>query len=80
MTDLFNGQDPSTFMRPRQVPKFIVSASGDEFFLPEQGQVYASEIPAGTYLYRSIPNSGHNIALDPLFEFAFLLSENPFGW
>lgn len=48
--------------RPRlRMPKFLVNASGDEFFLPDNSQFYYRELPEEKYL-RYVPNAKHNLA------------------
>jgi PhoPQ-activated pathogenicity-related protein len=44
-----------------QMPKFLINASGDEFFLPDNSQFYFSELPAEKHL-RYVPNAKHNLA------------------
>ena len=43
-----------------QIPKYIVNASGDDFFLPDSSQFYFSKLP-GENLLRYVPNSSHYI-------------------
>jgi len=44
----------------RDMPKYIVNASGDEFFLPDNSHKYYSEIPGEKYL-RYVENAKHNL-------------------
>jgi PhoPQ-activated pathogenicity-related protein len=43
------------------IPKFIVNASGDQFFLPDNSQFYYGDLPAEKRL-RYVENSRHNLA------------------
>lgn len=43
-----------------KMPKFIINASGDQFFLPDNSQFYYSELPQEKYL-RYVPNAKHNL-------------------
>jgi len=43
------------------IPKYLVNASGDQFFLPDNSQFYFSELRGEKYL-RYAPNSKHNLA------------------
>ncbi|MBI3735874.1 PhoPQ-activated pathogenicity-related family protein [Candidatus Sumerlaeota bacterium] len=42
-------------------PKYIVNASGDEFFLPDNSHFYWNRIPGEKYL-RYVPNAKHSLA------------------
>jgi PhoPQ-activated pathogenicity-related protein len=44
-----------------RLPKFMIDAAGDEFFLPDNSQFYYSEIPEEKHL-RYVPNARHNLA------------------
>src|SRR5499426_1441725 len=44
-----------------KIPKYLVHASGDQFFLPDNSQFYFSELQGEKYL-RYTPNSKHNLA------------------
>ncbi len=56
-------EDPYQYRhRPRlQLPKYIVNAAGDEFFLPDNAQFYFHELPAEKHL-RYVPNAKHSLA------------------
>lgn len=43
------------------IPKYLVNASGDEFFLPDNSQFYFNDLQGEKYL-RYVPNSKHNLA------------------
>jgi PhoPQ-activated pathogenicity-related protein len=44
-----------------KIPKYLVNASGDQFFLPDNSQFYFDELQGEKYL-RYAPNSRHNLA------------------
>ena len=44
-----------------RMPKFLINASGDEFFLPDNSQFYYSALPQEKHL-RYVPNAKHNLA------------------
>ena len=44
-----------------KIPKYLVNASGDQFFLPDNSQFYFSELQ-GEKRLRYVPNAKHNLA------------------
>jgi PhoPQ-activated pathogenicity-related protein len=56
-------EDPyNYFDRPRlQIPKYLINAAGDQFFLPDNSQFYFAEMPPEKHL-RYVPNAKHNLA------------------
>ena len=44
-----------------KIPKYLVNASGDQFFLPDNSQFYFGELQGEKYL-RYTPNAKHNLA------------------
>ncbi len=58
--DLLNIVDPYKYISKYTQPKFIVNASGDQFFLPDSSRYYYHDLPnqAQTYL-RYFPNKDH---------------------
>jgi PhoPQ-activated pathogenicity-related protein len=56
-------EDPYNYrMRERlKIPKFLVNASGDQFFLPDNSQFYFDELQGEKHI-RYVPNSKHNLA------------------
>lgn len=44
-----------------KMPKFLINASGDEFFLPDNSQYYYSQLQEEKHL-RYVPNAKHNLA------------------
>ena len=43
------------------MPKFLVNAAGDEFFVPTSSQFYFDQLPGEKFL-RYVPNAGHSLA------------------
>jgi len=43
------------------VPKYVVAACGDEFFMPDAAQYYWPQMPGDKYLYL-VPNAEHSLA------------------
>src|SRR5205085_9758250 len=56
-------EDPlNYFKRERlRIPKYLVNASGDQFFLPDNSQFYFPEVRGEKYL-RYVPNAKHDLA------------------
>ncbi|MFO0947778.1 MAG: PhoPQ-activated protein PqaA family protein [Planctomycetota bacterium] len=79
--------DPFSYRERLTMPKYIVNASGDEFFVPDSSQFYFDELPAPKYL-RYVPNANHSLkGTDAVFSIhAFydaILKKTPlpqFGW
>ena len=42
------------------MPKFIMNASGDQFFLPDSSQFYFDQLPGEKHL-RYVPNASHSL-------------------
>ena len=43
------------------IPKYVINASGDQYFLPDNSQFYFSDLPEEKFL-RYVPNAKHNLA------------------
>ncbi|HXF38563.1 MAG TPA: PhoPQ-activated pathogenicity-related family protein [Blastocatellia bacterium] len=56
-------EDPYNYLKRDRlkIPKYMVNASGDQFFLPDNSQFYFGEIQGEKYL-RYVPNAKHNLA------------------
>jgi len=56
-------EDPYMYRdRPRlNIPKYIINASGDQFFLPDNSRFYYKDMPDEKYL-RYVENAKHNLA------------------
>jgi PhoPQ-activated pathogenicity-related protein len=57
---LFQIVDPYTYRDRLKMPKYLVNATGDQFFLPDSSQFYFSDLPGEKYL-RYIPNADHTL-------------------
>jgi PhoPQ-activated pathogenicity-related protein len=53
-------EDPYTYRGRYTMPKFIINACGDQFFLPDSSQFYFDELPGVKYL-RYVPNADHSL-------------------
>jgi PhoPQ-activated pathogenicity-related protein len=60
---VLNIEDPYNYRRRERlkIPKFLINASGDEFFLPDNSRFYYHDLPEEKHL-RYVPNSKHNLA------------------
>ena len=53
-------EDPYEYRQRFTMPKFIINAAGDQFFLPDSSQFYFNELPEVKYL-RYVPNADHSL-------------------
>ena len=53
-------EEPFEYRSRLTMPKFIVNATGDQFFLPDSSQFYFDELPGEKYL-RYVPNADHSL-------------------
>ena len=53
--------EPYSYRSRLVMPKYIVNASGDQFFLPDSSQFYWSALKGEKYL-RYVPNANHSLA------------------
>jgi PhoPQ-activated pathogenicity-related protein len=73
-------EDPYNYRHRERLkmPKFIINASGDQFFLPDNSQFYYNELPEEKHL-RYVPNAKHNLegsdARDSLAAFYLMVLE-----
>lgn len=60
---VLNIEDPYQYRNRERlkIPKYLVNASGDQFFLPDNSQFYFGELQEEKYL-RYVPNAKHNLA------------------
>lgn len=58
--NFFQVTDPFQYREQLILPKFIVNATGDEFFLLDSSQFYWSDLKGVKYL-RYVPNSDHSL-------------------
>ena len=61
MRSLIRLVDPFSMKKRFEMPKLLVNAAGDEFFLPTSSQFYFDELPGEKYL-RYVPNANHNVS------------------
>lgn len=52
--------EPYSYRDRMTLPKFIMNASGDQFFLPDSSQFYYDDLP-GEKLLRYVPNAAHGL-------------------
>jgi PhoPQ-activated pathogenicity-related protein len=55
--DLMNIEDPYSYRDRLTMPKYIINAAGDEFFLPDSSQFYFPDLKGEKHL-RYVPNFG----------------------
>ena len=60
-------EDPYEYRDRLTMPKYIVNASGDQFFLPDSSQFYFDELKGEKHL-RYVPNSEHSMRGTDAFE------------
>lgn len=53
-------EEPYQYRTRFQMPKFIINAAGDQFFLPDSSQFYFDDLPGVKYL-RYVPNADHSL-------------------
>ena len=56
--------DPFRYRERLNMPKYIVTASGDDFFPPDSARLYLDELLGPTWM-RTFPNSRHYVFRDP---------------
>ena len=54
-TKLFDIVDPIVYKKILKMPKYVVSATGDEFFVPDSSELFYDELE-GEKLLRYVPN------------------------
>ena len=59
-TALMKMVEPYEYRQRFTMPKFIINASGDQFFLPDSSQFYFDDLPGVKYL-RYVPNADHSL-------------------
>lgn len=52
--------EPYEYRRRFTMPKFLLNATGDQFFLPDSWQFYFNDLPGVKYL-RYVPNTDHSM-------------------
>ncbi len=60
-------EEPYEYRQRLTLPKFIINATGDQFFLPDSWQYYFNDLPGVKHL-RYVPNAEHSLnGTDALF-------------
>lgn len=61
-TEMLDIIDPLSYPEAlAKIPKFVVNACGDEFFMPDAAQYYWDSLSGNKYLYM-VPNAEHSLA------------------
>jgi PhoPQ-activated pathogenicity-related protein len=58
--NLMTIEEPYEYRDRLTMPKFIINATGDQFFLPDSSQFYFKNLPGPKYL-RYVPNTDHSL-------------------
>lgn len=58
--ELMKIEEPFSYLDRLNMPKFVINAGSDEFFLPDSTQFYWDQLPDSKRL-RNIPNTGHGL-------------------
>jgi PhoPQ-activated pathogenicity-related protein len=58
--NLMKIEEPFEYRDRLTMPKFIVNASGDQYFVPDSSQFYFDRLPGENYL-RYVPNADHDV-------------------
>lgn len=53
-------EDPYEYRDRLTIPKFLINAADDQFFLPDSSQFYFDQLPGPKYL-RYVPNADHSL-------------------
>ncbi|MFM2095873.1 MAG: hypothetical protein RIS70_2997 [Planctomycetota bacterium] len=60
MRELYRIVDPYSYLDRLTMPKYVLNASGDQFFCPDSSQFYYEELQ-GEKLLRYVPNADHSL-------------------
>ena len=60
-------EEPYQYRERFTMPKFLVNAAGDQFFLPDSSQFYFKDLPGVKYL-RYVPNADHSLRGSDAYE------------
>jgi PhoPQ-activated pathogenicity-related protein len=60
-------EEPYGYRQRFTMPKFIINAAGDQFFLPDSSQFYFNDLPGIKYL-RYVPNADHSLRGSDVYE------------
>lgn len=76
LAEIYKLVDPINYRHRLTMPKLVLNASGDQFFLPDSSQFYWPQLRGENYL-RYVPNAGHGLAgtdaLDTIIAFHSLI-------
>jgi PhoPQ-activated pathogenicity-related protein len=80
-------EDPWSYRARLTMPKLMLNAAGDQFFLPDSSQFYFEGLPGEKYL-RYVPNTDHSLDASTAFEtlqafYAAIVADMPrprFSW
>jgi len=62
--------DPYSYLGRYDMPKFVLNATGDQFFLPDASRFYFDDLP-GPKSLRYVPNADHGLNLTAIAETLF---------
>lgn len=85
--EMLKNEDPYLFRRRLTMPKYVMNATGDQFFLPDGSQNYFGDLLGEKYL-RYVPNADHGLddsdAVEGALAFVGMLREErprpSFSW
>ncbi len=60
-------EDPVSYLDRLTLPKLLINAAGDQFFLPDSSQFYFAQLPGPKFL-RYIPNTDHSLRNSDSYE------------
>lgn len=80
-------EDPYSYRARLTMPKLLINATGDQYFLPDNSQFYFDDLPGPKYL-RYVPNTNHSLrnsdAAETIFAFYVALQAHKplprFSW
>ena len=80
-------EEPYQYRHRFTMPKFIINAAGDQFFLPDSSQFYFNDLPGVKYL-RYVPNADHSLRGSDAYQtlqacYSAVLNQRPlpqFSW
>lgn len=79
LKELYNLVDPHAYRQRLDMPKLMLNAAGDQFFLPDSSQFYFDDLPGEKHL-RYVANTDHSMdgsdALETLTAFYFAIAHN----
>ena len=79
LKELYNLVDPHAYRHRLDMPKLMLNAAGDQFFLPDSSRFYFDDLPGEKHL-RYVANTDHSMdgsdALQTLTAFYFAIAHN----